>query len=227
MNTVVITGISRGIGHALARKFLDAGYIVIGTSVSGTLDYSHERLTVYPLDLSKPDSIQACTDAIAASDARADIMIDNAGALFDDEVVELHSDLLRKTLEVNVIGTADLTEHLLPIMTEKSHILFVSSSAGSISETDAATHSHHPGEYPAYKISKAALNMYMRTLAMRMMSDPRSVTVSSVHPGWVRTDMGGDDAPMTPEEAADHIYKLAISRPETGQFWFKGEKYPW
>lgn len=68
----------------------------------------------------------------------------------------------------------------------------------------------------------------MRTLAMRL--SPKNggdITVSSVHPGWVKTEMGGDDAPMTPAEAAEHIYTLAISNPETGQFWFKGEKYPW
>jgi len=48
-----------------------------------------------------------------------------------------------------------------------------------------------------------------------------------VHPGWVRTDMGGKSAAMSPEEAARYIYDLAISKPETGQFWFKGEKFPW
>jgi NAD(P)-dependent dehydrogenase (short-subunit alcohol dehydrogenase family) len=54
-----------------------------------------------------------------------------------------------------------------------------------------------------------------------------NIIVSSVHPGWVKTDMGGEEAPMTPEEAAAHICTLALSQPESGQFWFKGEKYPW
>jgi NAD(P)-dependent dehydrogenase (short-subunit alcohol dehydrogenase family) len=53
------------------------------------------------------------------------------------------------------------------------------------------------------------------------------IIVSSVHPGWVKTNMGGDDAPTTAEEAAEQIFKLAVSRPETGQFWYNGNKYPW
>jgi NAD(P)-dependent dehydrogenase (short-subunit alcohol dehydrogenase family) len=80
--------------------------------------------------------------------------------------------------------------------------------------------------YPCYKISKCALNMYTRTLASRLNED--KITVSSVHPGWVRTEMGGEDADMSPEEAAAHIYELAIKPPkESGQFWFKGEKMSW
>jgi NAD(P)-dependent dehydrogenase (short-subunit alcohol dehydrogenase family) len=69
--------------------------------------------------------------------------------------------------------------------------------------------------------------MYTRTLANRLLNEGQDITVSSVHPGWVRTEMGGEEAPMIPEEAAEHIFKLATSKVETGQFWFKGEKYPW
>ncbi len=227
MKTILITGISRGIGKALAQKFLAEGHTVIGTHLSGEPDYTHEHLKVYPLDLSKPNSIQECADTIKKSGAQIDILINNAGSLFDDEITELRIDLLRKTLEVNLIGTADFTEHTLASVTKNGHVIFLASSAGSLYETDYKTHSHHPNQYPAYKISKAALNMYMRTLAMRLEHEERHITVSSVHPGWVKTDMGGDEAPMTPEQAAEHIYTLALSKPETGQFWFKGEKYPW
>ena len=69
--------------------------------------------------------------------------------------------------------------------------------------------------------------MYTRTLAARFINEKTPVVVSSVHPGWVKTSMGGDGAPMLPVEAAEDIYRLAISQPETGQFWFKGEKHPW
>lgn len=221
MNTVVITGVSRGIGKALAHKFLNEGYSVIGTSVNGEVDFSHENLKVLQLDLTKSDSIKNCTEQIE----KADILINNAGVLLDDEITELHNDALRQTLEVNLIGTSDFTEKILEKVSPGGHILFASSSAGSISEADYKTHSHHPNQYPAYKISKAALNMYMRTLAMRM---DKKIKVSSYHPGWVKSEMGGDDAPMTPEEAADYIFKTATDKNlETGQFWFKGEKYPW
>ena len=67
----------------------------------------------------------------------------------------------------------------------------------------------------------------MRTLAMNLVHEKKDIIVSSVHPGWVKTDMGGQDAPLTPEEAALYIFNLALSRPPTGQFWYKGETYPW
>jgi NAD(P)-dependent dehydrogenase (short-subunit alcohol dehydrogenase family) len=66
--------------------------------------------------------------------------------------------------------------------------------------------------------------MLTRIWAMRLEG---KITVSSVHPGWVKTDMGGDDADIEPKEAAEDIFKLANSKVETGQFWFKGKKFPW
>lgn len=246
MKTVLITGIGRGIGRALAEKFLIESYKVIGTTVTGKADFTHPNLAVHQLDLSSPESIDRCCADIARvcekTGLTIDILINNAGALFDDDETRIIVDKLRKTLEVNLIGTIDFTEHIIPSMSRDGHIVSISSSAGSLADTDMedAKTSHYPFHYPAYKISKCALNMYTRTLAMRMEHERNTtgpagaaaksvdfITVSSVHPGWVKTAMGGDDATMTPEEAAENIYKLAISRPETGQFWFKGEKWPW
>ena len=241
LKTVLITGVSKGIGRALAEKFLIEGYRVIGTSTTGHVDYSHPDLAIHQLELTSPESIDKCcadiqrlTEATKAThdDAKIsiDILINNAGALFDDDETRVVIEKLRKTLEVDLIGTIDFTEHIIPIINKDGHIVSLASSAGSLTDTDMedAKTSHFPFHYPAYKISKCALNMYTRTLAMRMQhEDKRGIVVSSVHPGWVKTDMGGNDADVTPEEAASHIYKLAISRPETGQFWFEDKKFPW
>lgn len=239
MKTILITGVGRGIGKALAQKFLNEGNLVIGTSQTGTTDYSHENLKVVQLDLSTPESIKKCVVDISSilnetnskTKKKIDILINNAGTLLDEDETHLIIDMLRQTLEVNLIGTADFTEQIIPIINtdtaNNSHVVFLSSQAGSLQEMDHIMDSHEPYHYPAYKISKTAINMYVRTLAVRLSHENSSITVSAVHPGWVRTDMGGDDATMSPEEAADWIYKLALSHPETGQFWFKGEKYPW
>lgn len=221
MKTVLITGIGKGIGKALAEKFLSEGHFVIGTIYSGTAP-THGNLLVYELDLSKPESIVSCTESISKSGKRIDILINNAGIIADENETKVVPEKLRKTLEVNLIGTIDLTERLIPLINKSGHIVNISSSAGALS---GSVKSHFPGHYPSYKISKAALNMYTRTLAVRL-SDS-DITVSSVHPGWTKTDMGGEDADFTPEEAAEWIYKLATSKPETGQFWFKGEIMPW
>jgi NAD(P)-dependent dehydrogenase (short-subunit alcohol dehydrogenase family) len=236
MKTVLITGIGRGIGKALAQKFLKEGYAVMGTSQTGEVDYSDQNLKVFTLDLALSESIEKCAKAIGTdigkSGTKIDILINNAGALLDEDETHVIIDKLRRTLEVNLIGTIDWTEHLISSMNSVGHIVNVSSSAGALgakseTEVEFAKSSHFPYHYPAYKISKCALNMYTRTLAGRFVFEKIDTTVSSVHPGWVKTEIGGPEAEVTPEEAAENIYKLAISRPETGQFWFNGKKYPW
>lgn len=218
MKTILITGISRGIGRALAEKFLSAGDFVIGTSTSGITKSTHKNLIVFQLDLSKPESIKACAKKIGALHKGIDILINNAAiwsGIEDDPIVHIND--LRKVLEVDLIGTIDFAERVISRMNQNGHIINISSSSGSLERTD---HSN----YPDYKISKAGLNMFTRILALRL---KRKATVSSVHPGWVRTDMGGADADMEPTEAAEHIFKLACSKVESGQFWFKGKKFPW
>ena len=231
MKTILITGVGRGIGKALAERFLAEGHFVIGTAQTETVDYAHPNLQIVSLDLTSADSIAACVAKIISSDENAtrsiDIMINNAGVLLDNEDMNLDIDKLRKTLEVNLFGTAAFTEKALPSLSKDAHIVNISSQAGSLQDIEVFEHSHAPFRYPAYKISKAALNMYTRTLALRLRHEGMNIIVSAVHPGWVSTDMGGTEAPRTPAEAAQHIYELAVSRPETGQFWFDGKKYPW
>jgi len=246
MKTVLITGIGRGIGRALAEKFLIESYRVIGTTTTGKSDFSHPNLIVHQLDLSSAESIDRCCADMARASSKngitIDILINNAGVMFDGDETSVIVDKLRKTLEVNLIGTIDFTEHIIPSMTHDGHIVSISSSAGSLTHTDMnhLEGAHFPFHYPAYRISKCALNMYARSLAMRMQHERQTtgpagsaginehcITVSVINPGWVKTAMGGDDATTTPEEAAENIYNLAISRPETGQFWFDGKKHPW
>ncbi len=219
MKTILITGISRGIGKAIAQKFLDNGDFVIGTSTTGISNWSHANLNLLKLDLSDSRSIQECSEGLVMLNKNIDILINNAGAWFEEEY-EPKTDIekLRKTLEVNLIGVVDFTERVIPQMNEGGHIINISSRAGSL---DYIRHTKHP----AYKISKVALNMFTKILAIRLKD---KITVSAVHPGWVKTDMGGMDADMNPEEAAIHIFNLSVKpNLETGQFWFKDEKFPW
>ena len=220
MKNVLITGVSRGIGKALAEKFLKEGYFVIGTSTTGTADFSDKNLVVYKLDLSDSKSIHECAAEIAKLGKKIDILINNAGALLDGEERSVIIEKLRKTLEINLIGTIDFTEKIIPLMNTGGHILNASSSAGALARTKES----NDDIYPAYRISKTALNMYTRSLAVHLRD---KMIVSSFHPGWVKTDMGGEDADMSPEEAANYIFDLAISKVETGQFWFKGKKFDW
>lgn len=224
---MLITGAGKGIGKALAQKFLAEGWIVLGTFFETAPNISHQSLRISPLDLTKTESIEACVHDLQATGAAIDVLVNNAGMLLDNEETSVVVEKLRRTLEVNLIGTIDFTERVLPLVKKGGHIINISSTAGSLADSQKFTHSHAPLRYPAYKISKAALNMYTRTLALRLEREGNGITVSSVHPGWVKTEMGGDDADITPEEAAEGIFNVAINRPETGGFWFKDKQISW
>jgi len=221
MKTVVITGVSRGIGEALANKFLQEGYGVIGTSTSGKSKINSPNLMMIKLDLSDTVSIKKAGKDIKNTTANIDILMNNAGISADEELGKIDINVLRKNLEVNLIGLIAFTELLLPIISQNGHIINMSSIMGSLtiklgnSELD----------FPAYRISKTAINMYTKTLASRVKG--RGIIVSSVHPGWVKTDMGGKDATKEPTEAANEIYKLAITPHETGLFWHDNKICSW
>lgn len=224
MKTVLITGINKGIGKALAEKFLAGGHIVIGTYRLEKPDLENKNLRSFELDLSSTAGIEKCAADITTLNEKIDVLINNAGVLLDEDETRVVPEKLRQTLEINLIGTIHFTEKIIPLMPKGGHILNISSTAGSL-ELSGDSQSHYPNHYPSYKISKAALNMYTRTLSSILKND--GITVSSVHPGWVRTDMGGEEAEMSPEEAADGIYEIAISNPKTGQFLHKDKKLPW
>lgn len=224
MGNILITGTNKGIGKSLAEKFLKEGHFVIGTYHAGKSGIKNGRFLEFKLDLASEKITDACVRKISATGRKIDILINNAGIMPDENETAVKTDKLRATLEVNLIGTINFTEKIIPLIRKGGHIVNISSTAGSL-EFAADARSHYPYHYPAYKISKTALNMYTRTLANRLKK--KGITVSSVHPGWVRTDMGGKKAPMSTKEAAEGIYKTAVSNPETGQFWFKSRKLPW
>jgi len=221
MKTVVITGISRGIGKALANKFLNEGYRVIGTSTSGKVDIRNENLEIIKLDLSNQKSIALATKKIASITTKIDILLNNAGTSFDEVDEEIDVSVLRKTLEVNLLGPIDFTKRLIQYISKGGQIINTSSIMASLT-TDIG---NNILDCPSYRISKTAVNMYTKTLASLLKK--RGVIVSSIHPGWVKTAMGGEDAPREPKEAADQIFKLATTSHETGLFWYDNEKLPW
>lgn len=219
MKTILITGASRGIGLATAKKFLDEGYFVLGTSTSGNGPLKHENLKIFQLDLSSPESIKTAAECISSFGKEIEIIINNAGINVEEwEELVLDITKLRKTLEVNLIGTADFTEKILAASGSIKHIVNISSRAGALGD-------QNDGFMPAYKISKAALNMYTRSLAGRLKEN--GVIVSCLDPEWVKTDMGSDEAPGEAKDAALSIYNLATSEVETGQFWLNGHKRDW
>lgn len=221
MQIVFITGVSRGIGKALAEKFLKEGYGVIGTSTSGKAEIKNKNLTMLKLDLSSSKSIEQCVKDFSKLNKKIDLLVNNAGIYANNEDPSMKISYLRKTLEVNLIGTIDLTERLIEFVKIPGKIINISSRAGSITAVGIKKNVN----YPDYRISKAALNMYTKTLSIRL--ENKKIMVASIHPGWVETDMGGKGAEFKPHESAENIYNKIIALNETGEFWFKQDKLPW
>jgi len=221
MKNALITGVGRGIGKALADKFISQGYHVYGTVLTSP-ESANENFRIFKLDLGDEKSIQTCVEEIKHDGVTFDVVINNAGILADDEETKVVIEKLRKTLEVNLIGTINFNEHILDLVKPSGHIIFISSSAGALSRTGDPS-AHYPNHYPAYKISKCAINMYMKTLAAR----EKDKIVSSVHPGRVQTDLSSFTGDMTPQDAAKEIYNFAVTNKESGYFWFEGGKMDW
>ncbi|MBL4644495.1 MAG: SDR family NAD(P)-dependent oxidoreductase [Candidatus Pacebacteria bacterium] len=219
MKTVFITGTSRGIGKALAQKFLKEGWRAFATSLTGELDYTHKDLIVLNLDITDHEAIKRVSNKMVEEKIKIDVLINNAGVLLDKDDESVEIERLRDTLEVNLFGTIAITQSLLPFINSGGKIINISSSAGQLTRDVTST------RYPGYKISKTALNMFTVTLAKRLESD--NITVASVHPGWTKTDMGGSGAEFTPEEAAGYIYDFSQKDVESGKFWFRGERMDW
>jgi NAD(P)-dependent dehydrogenase (short-subunit alcohol dehydrogenase family) len=220
MKKVIITGANRGLGKATAKRFLNAGWHVFGTYRENSDMWDAEGLTWINLDLSIPASIEKAAQDFSAH-APFDVLINNSGVndeSEDHENASVNMTALRKTLEVNLIGTIDFTERMIANLGNGGHIVSIGSRWGMLSVPREAV-------APSYSISKAGLAMYTQRLAARLTNN--GITVSILTPGWVKTDMGGDEAPRTPEEAAEEIFALATSEVPTGKFWRRGKEEAW
>ncbi|HHT0592970.1 TPA: SDR family NAD(P)-dependent oxidoreductase [Legionella anisa] len=213
MNTLVITGISRGIGLETAKIFLKNDWLVIGTSTNGCTSLKHQNLEIHPLNLIDPEQI----NHFAKQLPKIDVLINNAAVLLEDWREEkINMSQLRETFNINVFGTIELTEQCIPKLNPNAQIVNISSGWGTFSSNDSPS-------VPHYKMSKSCLNMYTLLLAKRL----SGITVSSFDPGWVKTDMGTNNAPKLPSKTAQELYELINKQKESGYFWHEGGIRDW
>jgi NAD(P)-dependent dehydrogenase (short-subunit alcohol dehydrogenase family) len=227
METVLITGASRGIGLELTRQFLHSGCNVISTyrtSPSSELSSlsSAGSLTLFDLEVTDSGSIAELANSLA--NAGIDILINNAGVIGPDaqalETVELDDWL--HTFAVNAISPLLVSRALLGNLKKSSNprIITISSQMGSLNRNGT-------GMY-AYRSSKAAVNKVMQVLALELKT--LGIIVCPIHPGWVKTDMGGPDADISVSESAAGIVDLVskLTMKQSGKFFtWQGEEHPW
>ena len=220
MNTVLITGGNRGIGFEVAKELLQRNFkVYLGSrklsNGLGAVEKLREFGTeVHPLelDVSNEDNIIKAASEFKKQGSTLDVLINNAAILIDgkDKIDKLKSKIFNETISVNTLGPILVTQRFLPFIKSPGRIINVSSGYGSLEiMTD------NP---PAYSISKTALNAVTKLFAYKLKD--KNISVNSVSPGWVRTDMGGSEAPRSLQEGAETIVWLANEAPInlTGRF---------
>ena len=230
MTSVLVTGSSRGIGLEWCRQYAEAGWRVFATcrhpqtaDALRDLARPHPRLTVHRLDVADPESVYALRADL--QDEAIDVLVNNAGVYFEKHAptAALRYDEWLQTLAVNTLGPVRVTEALGDLVARSHRRLVVTLSSHMGAIADIVT----PGD-TAYRSSKAALNAAMKGLAAAL--GERGVGVLLLHPGWVRTRMGGPDAALTPAASVAAMRTLveAFRMDMSGRFLrYDGTEIPW
>jgi NAD(P)-dependent dehydrogenase (short-subunit alcohol dehydrogenase family) len=228
---VLITGANRGLGLEWALQYAGAGWRVYAgcrrpaeAEDLNALAARYPRLSVHRLDVT--DSEQLRTLQLDLEQARIDVLLNNAGVYLDKFMGDLGGidyEVWLRTFAVNTLGAVRVTEALAGQVaaSEKKRVVAISSHMGSIAEIAA------PGNY-AYRSSKTALNAAMKGLSHALAQ--RGIGVLLLHPGWVRTRMGGPEAPLTPAQSVHGMRTLVENfRPEMSGRFFRhdGTEIPW
>jgi NAD(P)-dependent dehydrogenase (short-subunit alcohol dehydrogenase family) len=230
MQTVLITGASRGLGLEFAFQYATLGWRVLATCREPSsaaslreLQAQHRRhVTLHPLDLSDPDQVEHCGRELGGQ--AIDVLINNAGwAERGRGLGDTTYQAWEQSMRVNAFAILKMAQVFLESVacSQSKVIVAITSQMGSLTQTTA-------GSKYAYRASKAAANMVVRTLAADLA--PRGITVVSLHPGWVRTDLGGSLAPLTAAESVramlQVIAKLTVAT--SGRFFnYDGGEIPW
>jgi len=227
VGTYLITGIGRGIGRELARALLMRGERVVGT-VRDVERAAHEwgdfiasgRLKLLELDVRDEASVARAAHRL---DEPVDVLVNNAGIISPERqsTLDMDFDGFLEALNVNTLGPLRVTQAFLPHLrrSAKPKIVTISSRMGSLS--------YAKSDRIAYRASKAAVNKVMQGLSTDLSEE--GIVVISVHPGWVRTDMGGSGADISVQESAAGLLALIdrLTMEETGGFFdWQGQRIP-
>ncbi len=222
--TALVTGANRGIGLELARQLGAAGYTVIGTArkpaQATALKATGAR--VLPLDVTDTGSVKALADALQGQPI--DLLINNAGVSGHDAASfrDIDIDKLAFTFDVNSLGPMRVTQALLDnvLASRQKRIVQISSIMGSIEK-------NWGGQF-GYRASKTALNMFNSSLALELKKS--GITTVVLHPGWVKTDMGGPSAQVETVDSVAGLVKVieSLELADTGRFIdYQGKALPW
>jgi len=237
----LITGANKGLGLETARQLGKQGITVLmgardlakGEAAAAELKKDGIDARAVKLDVNDPADYAAVAKAIEKDFGRLDILVNNAGLLLDsrkgNETSTTSAEVLRKTFDTNFFAVVALTQALLPLVrkSEAGRIVNLSSILGSLTLHATKGSYVYDAKTFAYDASKAALNAFTIHLAHELQGT--KIKVNSAHPGWVKTDMGGEGAVLEIEEGGKTSVELA-TLPEdgpTGGYFHMGKSIAW
>src|SRR5260221_792831 len=228
----IVTGGTRGIGHEIARQLGKADlFVVIGArdkvkceNAVASLKAGGGHVAGLVLDVNDTKSVRHFVEQVEKLHGAPSVLVNNAGVYpepTDAKVVDTPTSIWREPLETNLFGAVRMCREVVPLMTRLRYgrIVNISSGLGQLQKMGEGS--------PAYRVSKAALNALTRTLAAEVAGS--GILVNSMSPGWVRTDMGGEEAPRSVEEGAETAVWLSLlpSNGPSGQFFRDRKPIPW
>jgi NAD(P)-dependent dehydrogenase (short-subunit alcohol dehydrogenase family) len=237
-----ITGGNRGIGLETARQLGKQDVKVVigsrdlqkGKAVADKLRADGADVEAICFDINKPSDFKKAYDHFDKNFGKLDILINNAGAMKEtmgaaNNASAVSPAVLRETFDTNFFGTIELTQALLPLLKKapEGRIVNLSSVLGSLALHADPKSPIYEAKTLAYDASKTALNAFTVHLAHELRGT--KIKVNSAHPGWVKTDMGTDAAPMEIPDGAKTSVALALLAADgpTGGFFHMGETLPW
>ena len=229
--TILVTGANKGIGLEVCHQLARLGHTVIlsarsaekGEKAVKELAKDGLKTEFLLLDTADEQSILRAARELKQRIKALHVLINNAAILdtWQGTILDAKADELRSTFMTNTVGPVLLTQALLPLLEagKPSRVINVSSQLGSVQQMSDG--------WAGYGISKAALNAATRKLAEAL--QPHGISVNAASPGWVRTDMGGDSAPLSLEEGGRNIVRLAVEVPHsvTNKFYEGTVEIPW
>jgi len=229
MDTILITGANRGLGLEFVRQYAQEGARILAccrhpqqAEELQTLQKQYSNIRIYALDVAQPGSIEALSQEITDP---IDILLNNAGMLEkEDGIDSISMESLKQTFMVNSVAPLKMAQAFAKHVAKSQRKLIanISSSMGSISDNTS-------GGYYSYRSSKAALNMLMKSAGFDLA--PLGIRVLLLHPGWVKTRMGGSEATTEPADSIRGMRKIIRNyQPAPGEVLFlryNGEVVPW
>jgi len=225
---IVITGGNRGIGYGLLNILSRNHNVIItvrdeekGNKAISDFSSGDNQIDYVVMDVDDSNSVTRGSKTISQIFNNIDLLFNNAGILlkeYDTPTLDTSEESILKTFNTNTLGVIRVCKAIVPLMQEGGRIINISSGMGQLNKMESGS--------TAYRLSKTALNAVTKILSNELLNS--GIKVNTICPGWVKTDMGGENATLTVKDSTNQIVTFALKDDfPSGKFLRHGEEIPW